>query len=115
VVHDAVAQRQRRRLVPIVPGGHAGVLADRQPQLGKDCALDLGQRQLVNGLTQRRKIFLERLIWQNLGILEGLSLSGNNTRVGPGSKPLRGLVFAVHAWFFYARTGPICRNLHAVG
>ena len=64
VVHDAVAQRQRRGLVPVVLGGHAGVLADRQPQLGKDGALDLGQRQLIDGLAERRKIHRERLIWQ---------------------------------------------------
>ena len=55
-VHDAVAQRQRRRLVPVVPGRHAGVLADRKPQLGEDGALDLGQRQFVDGLIRRRKI-----------------------------------------------------------
>ena len=55
-VHDAVAQRQRRRLVPVVPGGHAGVLADRKPQLGEDRALDLGQRQFVDWLAGRRKI-----------------------------------------------------------
>ena len=64
VVHDAVAQRQRRRLVPVVPGRHAGVLADRKPQLGEDRALDLGQRQLVDGLAGRRKIHRERWIWQ---------------------------------------------------
>ena len=62
VVHDAVAQRQRRRLVPVVPGGHPGVLADRKPQLGEDGALDLGQRQFIDGLIGRRKISLERLI-----------------------------------------------------
>ena len=56
VMHDAVAQRQRRRLVPVVPGGHAGVLADRKPELGQDRALDLGQRQFVDGLAGRRKI-----------------------------------------------------------
>ncbi len=59
VVHDAVAQRQRCRLVPVVPGRHAGVLADRQPQLGEDRALDLGQRQFVDGLAERRKIRCE--------------------------------------------------------
>ena len=36
------------------PGRHAGVLADRKPQLGEDRALDLGQRQLVDRLAQRR-------------------------------------------------------------
>ena len=56
MVHDAVAQRQRRGLVPIVPGGHNGVLADGQPQLGENRALDFGQRQFVNGLARRRKI-----------------------------------------------------------
>ena len=55
-VHDAVAQRQRRRLVPVAPGRHAGVLADRKPELGEDRALDLGQRQLVDRLARRRKI-----------------------------------------------------------
>ena len=64
VVHDAVAQRQRRRLVPVVAGGHAGVLADRKPQLGQHRALDLGQRQLVDGLAERRKFHWERWIWQ---------------------------------------------------
>ena len=53
-VHDAVAQRQRRRLVPVAPGRHAGVLADRKPELGEDRALDLGQRQFVDRLAQRR-------------------------------------------------------------
>ena len=53
-VHDAVAQRQRRRLVPVALGRHAGVLADRKPELGEDRALDLGQRQLVDRLAQRR-------------------------------------------------------------
>ena len=55
-VHDAVAQRQRRRLVPVVLGRHAGVLADRKPQLGEDGALDLRQRQFVDGLAGRREI-----------------------------------------------------------
>ncbi len=55
-VHDAVAQRQRRRLVPVVPGRHAGFLAQGQPQLGENGALDLGQRQLVDRLARRRKV-----------------------------------------------------------
>jgi len=29
-MHDAIAQRQRRRLVPVAPRRHAGVLADRK-------------------------------------------------------------------------------------
>jgi hypothetical protein len=62
VVHDAVAQRQCCRLVPVVPGRHAGVLADRQPQLGQDRALDLGQRQLIDGLAERREICRGSLI-----------------------------------------------------
>ncbi len=33
-VHDAVAQCERCGLVPIVPGRHTGVLADRKPELG---------------------------------------------------------------------------------
>ena len=53
-VHDAVAQRQRRGLVPVAPGRHAGVLADRKPELGEDRTLDLGQRQFVDRLAQRR-------------------------------------------------------------
>ena len=63
-VHDAVAQRQRRRLVPVAPGRHPGVLADRQPELDEDRALDLGQRQFIDGLARRRKIPWESLIWQ---------------------------------------------------
>ena len=55
-VHDAVAQRQRRRLVPVPPGCHTGILADRKPELGEDRALDLRQRQLVDRLAQRRII-----------------------------------------------------------
>ena len=47
-VHDTVAQRQRRGLVPVAPRRHAGVLADCEPQLGKDRALDLGQRQFID-------------------------------------------------------------------
>jgi hypothetical protein len=64
MVHDAVAQRQRRRLVPVVLGGHAGILADRKPQLRKNGAFDFGQRQLVDRLVEHRKTPLERLIWQ---------------------------------------------------
>jgi hypothetical protein len=43
-----------RGLVPVPPGRHAGVLADRKPELGEDRTLDLGQRQLVDRLAQRR-------------------------------------------------------------
>ncbi len=39
-VHDAVAQRQRGSLVPIVLGGLAGILADGERQLGDDRAFD---------------------------------------------------------------------------
>ncbi len=56
MVHDAVAQRQRGRLVPVVPGRHAGILADRKPELAEDRTLDLGQRQFVDGLAECRKI-----------------------------------------------------------
>ena len=38
------------------PDVKARILADGEPQLGKDGALDLGQRQLIDGLTRRRKI-----------------------------------------------------------
>ena len=55
-VHDAVAQRQRRRLVPVPPGRHTGILADRKPELGEDRALDLCQRQFVDRLAERRII-----------------------------------------------------------
>ncbi len=55
-VHDAVAQRQRGRLVPVPPCRHAGVLADRKPEFGEDRTLDLGQRQFVDRLAQRRII-----------------------------------------------------------
>ena len=65
-VHDAVAQRQRRGLVPVAPGRHPGVLADRQPQLGEDGALDLGQRQFVDRLVQRRMAPWERLFLQRV-------------------------------------------------
>jgi hypothetical protein len=54
-VHDAVAQRQRRRLVPVALGRHAGVLADGKSELGEDRALDFGQRQFVDRLTRQRK------------------------------------------------------------
>ena len=53
-VHDAVAQRQRGGLVPVVLGRHAGVLADREPELGKDRALDLRDSQFIDGLVGRR-------------------------------------------------------------
>ena len=53
-VHDAVAQRQRCRLVPVATGRHAGVLADRKPKLGKNRALDFGQRQLIDRLAECR-------------------------------------------------------------
>ncbi|MGY3147135.1 hypothetical protein ACVWYQ_004134 [Bradyrhizobium sp. USDA 3397] len=59
-MHDAVAQRERRGLVPIVPGRHASVLADGKAQLCQDCALDLGQREFVDGLPGGRKTGLER-------------------------------------------------------
>jgi hypothetical protein len=55
-VHDAVAQRQRRRLVPVPPCRHAGVLADRKPELGEDRTLDLDQRQFIDRLARRRII-----------------------------------------------------------
>ena len=55
-VHDAVAQRQRRCLVPVPPGRHAGILADRKTKLGEDRALDLCQRQFVDRLAQRQII-----------------------------------------------------------
>ena len=54
-VHDAVAQRQRRGLVPVALGRHAGVLADGKPQLGEDRALDFGKRQFVDRLARHRK------------------------------------------------------------
>ena len=59
-MHDAVAQRQCRRHVPVVLGRHSGVLAQGQPQLGEDCTLDLGQRQLVDRLAGGR--IVERLV-----------------------------------------------------
>ncbi|MGY3455157.1 hypothetical protein ACVWW5_000607 [Bradyrhizobium sp. LM3.4] len=49
-MHDTVAQRQRRGLVPVVPGRHAGVLADGEAQLRQDRALDLSQCEFVDGL-----------------------------------------------------------------
>ena len=51
-VNDTVAQRQRRRLVPVALGRHAGVLADGKPKLGEDRALDFGQRQLIDRLAR---------------------------------------------------------------
>ncbi len=89
-VHDAVAQRQRRRLVPVVPGRHAGILADRQPQLGEDRALDLGQRQFVDGLAGRREIRWERVIGQT-GHPCYAAVFLNGTRSMPRSKPAGGL------------------------
>ena len=53
-VHDTVAQRQRRRLVPVVTRGHRRVLADRKRQLGEDRTLDLGQRQFIDRGVERR-------------------------------------------------------------
>ena len=53
-MHDAVAQRQRGRLVPVVARGHRRVLADRQRQLGENRALDLGQRQFIDRGVERR-------------------------------------------------------------
>ena len=70
-VDDAVAQRQRGGLVPVVPGRHRGVLADGQCQLGEDGAFDVGQRQLVDRARRprRRRGHCQRclgrcLIWQ---------------------------------------------------
>ena len=84
-VHDAVAQRQRRRLVPVVPRRQRRVLADRKRQLGENGALDLGQRQFVDRGMERRVFCWLRLIWQ-IGIPE-LRLEQNHTRIMPGSKP----------------------------
>ena len=84
-VHDAVAQRQRRRLVPVALGRHAGVLADRKPELGEDRALDLGQRQFVDRLAERRIVPWEFV----LATLQSLQLEThtNDTRLAPRSKP----------------------------
>jgi len=89
VMHDAVAQRQRRRLVPVVAGRHPGVLADGKPELGEDRALDLGQRQFVDGLAERRIISLERLVGQ---ILDPRSVS-------PGESYLRYVLFGTRGRF----------------
>ena len=59
MVDDAVAQRQCGGLVPVVPGGRPGILADRKPQLGENSALDFGQRQLIDRLMGSRKASLE--------------------------------------------------------
>ncbi|MEY9880360.1 hypothetical protein ABIA43_001894 [Bradyrhizobium sp. USDA 328] len=59
-MHDAVAQRQRRGLVPVVFRRHARVLADGKTQLCQDRALDLSQREFVDGLSGGRKTGLER-------------------------------------------------------
>jgi len=48
-VDDAVAQCQRGGRVPIVLRRHAGVLADREPELGKNGAFDFCHRQFVDG------------------------------------------------------------------
>src|SRR5215813_4028825 len=47
---NAVAQRQRRRLVPVIARGHARFLADRKTQLCENGALDFGDRELIDGL-----------------------------------------------------------------
>jgi hypothetical protein len=65
-VHDAITQRERGGLVPVVLGRHAGVLADGEPELGEDGTLDLSQREFVDGLAGRG--IMERLICQ-LGTL----------------------------------------------
>src|ERR1700759_1139570 len=60
-MHDAVAQRQRGRLVPVLARRHAGFLADRKPKLGQHRTLDLGDRELVDGLggcLRMRRMFL---------------------------------------------------------
>jgi len=49
-----------------VLGRHAGVLADCQPELGEDGALDFRQRQFIDGLAEGRKISWERLILQTV-------------------------------------------------
>jgi hypothetical protein len=59
-MHDAVAQRQRSGLVPVVPGRHARVLADGKAQLRQDRALDLSQCEFVDRLAGGREIGLER-------------------------------------------------------
>ena len=92
VVHDAVAQRQRCRLVPVVPGRHADVLADRKPELREDRALDLGQGQLVDGLVERGKIGRER--WIGQPFTSQHEFPPNDTRLGRGSKPAESSVCA---------------------
>lgn len=59
-MHDAIAQRQRRGLVPVVLGGHARILADGKAQLRQDRALDLSQSEFVDGLVGGGEIGLER-------------------------------------------------------
>ncbi|MGY4432986.1 hypothetical protein ACVWWO_005463 [Bradyrhizobium sp. F1.13.1] len=59
-MHDAVAERQRGGLVPVVLGRHARILADGKAQLRQNRALDLSQRELVDGLVGGGKIGLER-------------------------------------------------------
>ena len=63
-MHDAVAQGQRRGMIPILPGRHPRVLADRKPELGKNGALDLRQRQFIDRLARRLKIRWQRWVWQ---------------------------------------------------
>jgi len=111
-MHDAIAQRQRRRLVPVVPGRHAGVLADRQPQLGENGALDLGQGEFVHGLAKRRIIRWERLVLQSLILPLSLGLHGMIRALCRDRNPPRApFVQCMHG--YYARTGPICDILAA--
>ncbi len=98
-MHDAVAQRQRRRLIPIVAGRHRRVLADRKPKLGEDRALDLGEREFVDRWMKRLLSSLESLSWHAESplarIIRRLSLHQNAR------------MFVRCDMWISARTGPI--------
>ena len=99
-MHDAVAQRQRGRLVPVLARGHAGFLADRKAQLGQHGAFDLGDRELVDRLARRR---LVRRMVLHCELLKMLSRRNDTPGVAAPEPP----VPLQDMLRFYARIGPI--------
>ena len=98
-MHHAVAQRQRGRLVPVLARRHAGFLADRKPQLGQHGTLDLGDRELVDGLA--RRWLIRRMLLQ---LTNSRWCRRNHTPCARGigtPAPLHDMLR------FYARIGPI--------
>ena len=85
-MHDAVAQRERCGLVPVVLGGHARILADGKAQLRQDRALDR-QPARVRRWAGRRPGNLAGTIDLARPSLPGRENTTNSTRLAPAPEP----------------------------